>query len=243
MPNFAQILEQKTFFKYNDMAWISTFLHSSIGRKVLMAITGLFLCSFLLIHMSGNFLLFKNDNGLEFNAYAQFMTHFPLIKFVSYITYASFILHAIDGLMLAAQNRQARPAKYAVTPTSSTWASRNMAILGTIILVFLVIHMKSFWFEMHFGSIGTDSNGNKDLYTIVVAAFSQWWYVAFYLVSLVALSYHLLHGFQSGFQTLGLNHSKYTPLIKTIGFLVGVLIPLGFAAQPVYVFLKSAGIL
>lgn len=219
------------------MNWLTSFLRSSVGKKFVMSGTGLFLYTFLIVHMSGNLQLLKNDGGMAFNAYAEFMTHFTPIKVISYVTYAFFLIHAYDGLTLAWTNRNARPQKYAVTPTSSTWASRNMALLGSIVLLFLVVHMKSFWYEMHFGAIGNDRWGHKDLYSLVVAAFQQWWYVAFYLVALVALAYHLLHGFQSGFQTLGINHSKYTPIIKFLGVVLGILIPLGFAIQPLYVFL------
>ncbi len=225
------------------MNWVVNFFRSSVGKKVIMSLTGLFLCLFLAVHMSGNFLLLQDDGGLTFNEYTKFMTSFPLVKIISYVTYLFIIFHIVDGLMLAINNRKARPTKYAVSKPSATWQSRNMALLGVIILFFLVVHLKSFWFEMKFGHIPLDTNGNKDLYKIVEAAFSQWWYVAIYLVSLVAIGLHLAHGFQSAFQTLGLNHSKYTPFIKGFGLLFAIFIPLGFAVQPIYIFLKTSGIL
>jgi succinate dehydrogenase / fumarate reductase cytochrome b subunit len=113
-----------------------------------------------------------------------------------------------------------------------------MALLGTLILVFLVIHMKSFWFEMHWGDIGTDTDGNKDLYTVVAAAFSQLWYVALYVVMMGVLAFHLLHGFQSAFQSLGLNHPRYTPIIKNIGVFIAVVVPVFFALIPVWMFVN-----
>lgn len=222
------------------MSWLQRTLSSSIGKKLLMALTGLFLCSFLLVHLSGNFQLLKDDGGLAFNAYAKFMTTFPLIKVLSYGLYAGFLLHIIDGLILAYQNRQARPVSYGYTKpgTSSSWASRNMAVLGTIILVFLIVHLRNFWYEMHWGAIGMDAAGNKDLYGVVDAAFSQWWYVALYVVSMAAVAYHLIHGFQSAFQTLGINHKKYSPFIKVVGYAFSILVPLGFAAIPVIMFIS-----
>lgn len=206
-----------------------------------MSLTGLFLCSFLIVHLSGNFQLLKGDNGLQFNEYAKFMTTFPLIKALSYGLYAGFLLHIIDGLVLAYQNKKARPVSYGYSKpgSSSSWASRNMAVLGTIILVFLIVHLRNFWYEMHFGSIPMDSAGNKDLYSVVSAAFSQWWYVALYVVAMAAVAYHLLHGFQSAFQTLGLNHQKYTPAIKAIGYVFSIAVPLGFASIPIIMFIQS----
>jgi succinate dehydrogenase / fumarate reductase cytochrome b subunit len=117
-----------------------------------------------------------------------------------------------------------------------SWASNNMALLGVLILVFLVIHMKGFWYEMHWGPIGTDADGNKDLYTVVAAAFSQLWYVSLYVVMMAVLALHLLHGFQSAFQSLGLNHPRYTPAIKNVGVFFAVVVPVLFALIPVWMF-------
>lgn len=225
----------------NSLKWMGHFFSSSFGRKLVMSLTGLFLCLFLAVHMTGNLQLLKSDGGEAFNKYAYFMTHFGPIKIVSYITYFFILLHAVDGLVLAFKNRQSRPVKYAATPKGSSWASRNMAVLGTVILVFLVIHLKSFWYEFKFGTsvpmVSYDGEEYKNLYAIVVEAFSQWWYVLLYLVSLLALSYHLIHGFQSAFQTLGINHKKYTPIIKALGWIFSIGVTLGFAVQPVYLYL------
>lgn len=137
------------------MNWIIKTFQSSIGQKVIMGLTGIFLCTFLVVHVSGNFQLFKSDQGLAFNEYTVFMTTNPFIKVVSYLLYASIIFHAIKGLHLAYKNTQARPVKYAVTngKANSHWTSRNMGILGTIILVFIVVHMGDFWFEYKFGKV------------------------------------------------------------------------------------------
>lgn len=225
------------------MKWLIEYFTSSIGQKIVMGLTGLFLTFFLLIHLSGNLQLFMNDNGAAFNAYAEFMGQNPLIQFVSKVTFALFLLHAVQGLMLAWKNRQARGSEgYRVKTTKNTsFAARKMAFLGTIILVFLVIHLKSFWFEMKFGAVPMDAAGNKDLYVLVKNAFSEAWYVGLYIISMLALAYHLAHGVQSGFQSLGLNHKNYTPIIKTVGLAFAVVIPLAFAALPIYFFFVVNG--
>ncbi len=229
------------------MSWITNFFTSSVGKKVIMSITGIFLCTFLAAHMSGNFLLLKNDGGQAFNEYAKFMSTFPLIRVLSIVTFIGLLFHAVDGIWLVLQNRKARPVKYHSFKggANSSWTSRNMGLLGVIILFFLIVHLKSFWFEMKFGTIQYVEYGGvkyKDLYSIVVSAFSQWWYVLLYIICLIALSLHLMHGFQSAFQTLGLNHKKYTPIIKGVGLAFSILVPLGFAIQPIYVLLKSMNV-
>jgi succinate dehydrogenase / fumarate reductase cytochrome b subunit len=230
------------------MATVSVGLFkSSLGRKYLMALSGLFLCTFLIVHCIGNLQLFKDDGGQAFNEYTYFMTHNPLIKIVAYVNYALILLHVINGFILLSANKKARPQAYANVDQSksSTWSSRNMGILGTLILVFLIVHMRSFWFEMKFGSIpvimydGSDI-AYKDMYKIVVEAFTQAWYVALYVISMIALAFHLFHGFQSAFQTFGINHHRYTPIIKVIGVGVfAIIIPALFAAMPLFFLLNN----
>jgi succinate dehydrogenase / fumarate reductase cytochrome b subunit len=207
-----------------------------------MALTGLFLCVFLIAHLAGNLQLLdmSPEGQLKFNAYAKFMTTFPLVKVVSYLLYASILFHAFDGFLLTIQNRKARPVKYAFEKpgANSAWYARQMALLGTLILVFLVIHMKHFWYEMHWGELGMDADGNKDLYTLVAAAFTQTWYVALYVVMMGVLAFHLLHGFSSSFQSLGLNHPRYTPIIKNVGVFFAVIVPIFFALIPVWMFVN-----
>jgi succinate dehydrogenase / fumarate reductase cytochrome b subunit len=207
-----------------------------------MALTGLFLCVFLIAHLAGNLQLLdmSPEGQLKFNAYAKFMTTFPLVKVVSYLLYASILFHAFDGFLLTIQNRKARPVKYAFEKpgANSAWYARQMALLGTLILVFLVIHMKHFWYEMHWGELGMDADGNKDLYTLVAAAFTQTWYVALYVVMMGVLAFHLLHGFSSSFQSLGLNHPRYTPIIKNVGVFFAVIVPIFFALIPVWMFMN-----
>jgi len=126
-------------------------LRSSLGRKLIMSLTGIFLCMFLVVHLVGNLQLFKDDSGYAFNQYAYFMTHFAPIKVVSYLLYASIVVHAVCALVLTRKNRAARPVGYAVSAggANSAWSARNMGILGTIILVFLATHMHNFWWKYH----------------------------------------------------------------------------------------------
>ncbi len=254
------------------MSKLKNTFSSSLGKKLIMALTGLFLCTFLVVHLIGNLQLFKADGGKAFNDYAYFMTHFTPIKVVSYLLYTSIIVHALYALMLTLANRKARPVSYGAYAGSanSPWTSRNMGILGTVLLVFIVVHMSNFWYEYHWGKVpfveyrtdlttgqttqtelaaadfkdyvkyidnGVEITRAKDLYATTAFAFQTWWLVALYVLGMAALSFHLIHGFSSAFQTLGWDHKKYVPLIKMIGIWgFGVLIPLAFAAMPLYFF-------
>lgn len=226
----------------------SVLLTSSLAKKYWMALTGLFLCLFLVGHLVGNLQLlmpFGKEAAMQFNAYAKFMTSNPLIKIMSYLTYFSILFHAIDGFLLVAQNRKARPVKYQMYDPSknSKPSSRYMAILGTIILIFIVTHMVNFWARMHFSDMPVmiDDNGEKmnDLYGVVLAFFRHPDYgmvaAILYAVSMAFLAFHLSHGFQSAFQSLGVNHRKYTPLIKKAGMAFSILVPLLFAIIPIYI--------
>ncbi|MGA0248251.1 MAG: succinate dehydrogenase [Flavobacteriia bacterium] len=214
---------------------------TSLARKYWMALTGLFLCSFLVIHLLGNLPLLTG-NQEAFNAYAHFMTTFPLIKAVSYLLYGSILLHSIDGMVLAYQNKKARPQGYKAYngAANANWSSRNMALLGILTLLFILVHMKSFWFEMHFGpwEDRMDAAGNKDLYTLTVGAFESLWYSLFYVLCMLGLGFHLWHGFASAFQTMGWSHPRYTPLIKALGYGFAVLVPATFASIPLYILLN-----
>ncbi|MFM6976832.1 MAG: succinate dehydrogenase cytochrome b subunit [Sphingobacteriaceae bacterium] len=245
---------------------------SSLGKKLIMALTGIFLCTFLVVHLIGNLQLFKNDGGKAFNDYAYFMTHFPPIKVVSYLLYTSIIVHALYALVLTMGNRKARGTSYGAYAGSanSPWTSRNMGILGTILLVFIVVHMNNFWAQYHWGAIpgveyrtnllshettqtalpagsvveytkytenGVEITRARDLYAVTAYAFKTWWLVALYVFAMGALAFHLIHGFRSAFQTIGWDNNRYVPIIRFLGVWVfGVLIPLAFAAMPLYFF-------
>ncbi len=221
-------------------------LSSSLGRKVVMALTGLFLVMFLLVHLSGNLLLFKEDGGAAFNAYAHFMSTSPIIRVLEIGLFAGIIFHFLEGVSLLRKNQQARPTRYAVkSPSSATWASRSMGLLGGTITIFLVIHLADFFYKSKFatpepGVISViDAEGTRDLYAVVREAFAVGWYSAVYVACMVGLALHLFHGFQSAFQTLGLSHRGYALLVRRIGLLYAIVVPLGFASMPVYFFLKS----
>ena len=225
------------------MNWFVRFLTSSIGKKLIMSLTGLFLCLFLVVHLAGNLQLLLDDGGEAFNIYAYVMTHNPLIKAVSYGTYFFIILHAIQGIILAIQNRKARKSKYSVTVTRTTgtnsFAARQMALLGSLILIFIGIHMGDFWWKMKSGQTSMEKYDSfqfevQNLYEKVDATFANEWIVLFYVISMIGLSFHLLHGFQSAFQTLGLNHNKYTPFIKGLGRGFAIIVPALFALIPIY---------
>ena len=302
----------------------SVLLKSSIAKKYWMAFTGLFLCLFLVGHLLGNLQLFAGgeEGRRAFNEYAYFMQHNPLIKVMSYVTYLSILFHAIDGILLAFQNKKARPIQYAMenAASNSSSASRKMAILGSIILIFIATHMVNFWAKMHFGglqlhtvtktmedqNVGQDpttgqpiqkdivveyvlttkgdyqqfsyvhpftgkkevaldikdetnlydkttklkvAEGYKDLHTAVMTFFgkdaqgqkkNEYALIAilFYTLSMAVLSFHLLHGFAAAFQTLGLRHPRYTPLIKMFGTFFAIVVPALFALIPLYIFIS-----
>ncbi|WNM19552.1 succinate dehydrogenase cytochrome b subunit [Flavobacterium capsici] len=302
----------------------SALLKSSLAKKYWMALTGLFLCLFLTGHLAGNLQLLVPNNAVNFNKYALFMTTNPAVKLLSYLTYISILFHAIDGFLLTYQNVKARPIGYAKNNPSknSSFSSRNMAVLGTIILIFIVTHMVNFWAKMHFDRnmplvtkvqdngtgmkqvqiVGTKDSpmpflnanneyvisekfikdvkeqtqgkydlklehgttlinkvdgevvfeGYKDLYKITVAFFKSegkfmgtipkqgLLFTILYVLAMATLAFHLWHGFQSAFQSLGLNHPKYTPAIKGFGKFFAIVVPTLFAVIPVYIhfFLK-----
>lgn len=282
----------------------SAFLKSSIAKKYWMALTGLFLCLFLVGHLLGNLQLLAGNNieaALQFNKYALFMTSNPAVKLLSYLTYISIIFHAIDGIYLAIQNKKARPVAYAMNNPSknSSFSSRNMAVLGTVVLIFIATHMVNFWAKMHFDKniplqeITVDNNGQKvyfyigtqpgqffpkdetmlsqqgferrniteiynkpanvkigdtykDLHKLTYAFFKSkaklfnvipnegLFFTLFYVLSMIVLGFHLWHGFQSAFQSLGVN-GKFTPAIKVFGKAFSVLVATLFAIIPIYI--------
>ncbi len=231
----------------------SALLKSSLAKKYWMAITGLFLCLFLVGHLAGNLQLlmpFGKEAAEQFNAYARFMTTNPLVKILSYVTYISILFHAIDGFMLAIQNKKARPVSYQKSSpgANSSAASRLMAVLGTLILVFIVTHMVNFWAKMHFSELpmmNVDGEPMKNLYMLVIAFFKHPDYGIIatigYVVAMAVLAFHLSHGFHSAFQSLGIHHRKYTPLIKKVGLGFSVVIPMLFALIPVYIHFGMSG--
>lgn len=222
------------------MASFGNAFSSSIGKKLIMGITGLFLISFLVVHCFINSLIIVNDGGLTFNMGAHFMGTNWIIRAMEVVLFAGLLAHIVQGFRLVFQNRAARPERYAVNngAANSKWYSRSMGLLGTLLLIFLIVHISKFWVMSRCTGIPTvDANGNHDLFAVMVETFKNPWLVLLYVLAMVSLAYHLLHGFSSAFQTLGWNHKKYTPLIKGFGFWFSIIIPLIFALMPIVMYL------
>ena len=209
-----------------------------------MSLTGIFLMLFLVVHLIGNLQLLKDDGGEAFNTYAYFMTHNPLIKTISYGLYAFILIHAFQGIALWRNNKAARGnVRYAVQHTrSSERASRNMAWLGIIIFVFLILHLWQFWLQMKMGvlppvEVEAYDHPVQNLYLPVAEAYTNIFYVVFYVVCMGVVGLHLWHGFWSAFQTLGINHRRYTPLIKGVGMVYSIGMAVGFAIIPIWMYL------
>ncbi len=235
------------------MTW-KLFFTSSIGKKFMMGATGLFLISFLVIHASINAMIFFNDGGETFNHWGHFMGSNLIVRTMEIGLMAFLLLHIVQGLVLWAQNRKARPVKYAITRADgkSKWYSKSMGLLGTLILIFLIMHFYHFWIPSRFGglanikplaeaTLGQEYNNQAvhDLYAEMIAVFSgNILVVILYVLGCFSLCWHLMHGFQSAFQTFGVNHKRYTPLIKSIGVVYSVGISLLFASMPVAIYLQ-----
>lgn len=230
------------------MSWFKSFLISSVGRKFIMAITGLFLILFLIVHCTVNAMIFFNDGGETFNKAAHFMGSNILIRIVEIILFLGIILHIMQAYLLYIANRRARPVGYAVNNPSknSRWYSRSMTLLGTLLLLFLIMHINHFWLESRLGGIGNIERlpevtiGDKEvlnLYSEMISTFQTPFVIVLYLLGVISLCWHLIHGFQSAFQTLGWSHKKYTPFVKGFGVVFSVLICLVFAAMPVSIYM------
>jgi len=221
------------------------FLKSSIGKKFVMRITGLFLISFLVVHCFVNSLIFFNDGGKTFDLGCEFMGTNWIIRAMEIVLFAGLLLHIFQALILTLENNKARAVGYAVTNgnANSKWYSRSMGLLGTLLLMFLIIHLYHFWVVSRFTNELAHTKehalpGQETMFDEMKEVFSQLWVVIIYCLGMISLGYHLLHGFQSSFQTLGLNHKKYTPLIKTVGMLFSIIVPLTFAAMPIAIHMK-----
>jgi succinate dehydrogenase / fumarate reductase cytochrome b subunit len=231
----------------------SGFMRSSLGKKVVMGVTGLFLISFLVVHCFINSLIFFNDGGLTFNTGAHFMGHNWLIRSMELVLFLGLILHIVQAYILTKENKKARPVAYEKIDgaANSKWYSRSMGLLGTLLLIFLIIHLAHFWVVSRFTGVenklatinlngitlsNTDSNGHENMFGVMQITFQYFGGVLLYVFSMISLSYHLLHGFQSAFQTLGLNHKTYTTIIKKTGFWFSIIIPFIFAMMPISIY-------
>jgi succinate dehydrogenase / fumarate reductase, cytochrome b subunit len=192
----------------------------------------------LMVHAGINSCIFLNDGGETFNAAAHFMSHNWVIRIMEIGLFAGLFLHIIQGLLLWKQNRAARPVKYAVSDAAknSKWYSRSMGLLGTLLLFFLIIHVSKFFVDTKIALYG-GGDAEHNLYYDMKVEFAKWWIVVIYLCGVVSLFWHLLHGFGSAFQTLGINHKRYTPFIKAVGAIYTAIICLLFALMPLAFYL------
>jgi len=223
------------------MGSTTTFLNSSIGKKLMMAITGSFLIIFLIIHLIGNITLFFGPE--VFNGYVTTLDVVkPLIRVIEIVLLSAFILHIFNGVRLWIENKKASGAKYKVNGSreNSDLVSRTMFLTGSIVFIFLVSHLGTFFWRFNVSDPMGLANHHQ-YFDIVVHFFSIWWYVLLYIIAMVLLGLHLNHGFQSAFQTFGWNHKRYFPLVEKIGTLYAIIMAVGFASMPIYFFFFYGG--
>lgn len=211
---------------------------SSITKKIWMAMLGLFLMMFLVVHLGINLCLLRDDGGKWFSDAAHFMGTNYVIKVFEVVLFAGFVFHILLGLILQLQNWRSRPVRYAVSNDSKTpFLSKYMIYTGAIVFLFLVIHMMNFYFikiGLAESPVALLENGEPDFYTTAIWLFEQPLYSILYIILLVILGFHLNHAFQAAFQTLGLQHKKYTPAIQMAGRIYAILVPFGFILIPLY---------
>jgi len=221
---------------------------SSVGKKLVMAFTGIFLILFLIVHAGLNACIWANDKGEIFNKAAHFMGSFVLPRILEIGLFLGIFLHILQGYMLTLENRSKRSIGYAVNYSKgSKWYSRSMALLGTLLLMFLIMHIYHFWTPSRLGGIGSihslatiEYNGFEyhNLYGEMQLIFENPLVVLLYVLACGSLGYHLAHGFQSAFKTIGIHNKRYHALISSIGYGFAILIPLAFAMMPISFYFK-----
>ncbi|HEX6333973.1 MAG TPA: succinate dehydrogenase cytochrome b subunit [Flavisolibacter sp.] len=234
------------------MKW-SYFFTSAVGRKIVMALTGIFLITFLIVHVGLNSCIFydlpifdPNDNGSMFNRAAHFMGASFVIRLIEIGLFAGFLLHIIQGYMVEGKNRGTRKRGYRVELGSrgSTWMSRSMALLGTFILLYLVIHVSHFWVpsrvthdleQVRYHGTTVEVH---NLYLRMFEVFQEPWVVVLYLVGVASLAFHLWHGFHSAFRSIGVHNRKYLGMLKVLGYGFTIIVSILFALMPVSMYLE-----
>lgn len=206
------------------------YFSTSVGKKIQMSLTGLFLIIFLVVHCYINSLIWVSKEAYE--AAAHFMGTNMIIHIAEFGLFAFLILHIVQGLALWSRNRSKRSVGYAVKAGNATskWYSRSMGILGSLILIFLVTHLYAFWGPNRLSQVS--GNGERDLYEMMRITFQNPLIVVVYILGCIALAWHLVHGFFSAFQTLGLATNKYKSMIKTVGVGFSIIVPLIFIMMP-----------
>jgi len=221
------------------MSWFFTFMNSSLGKKIVMAVSGILLCLFLAFHLLNNLVLFAGPE--TFNKLVGGLDSLkPLIRVVEFIMAILFISHIGNGLRLTIENRKAGSESYKVNKAhqNSSWFSRYMGFTGSIIFIFLVIHLSTLWYKYQ---IVHDHNLYYDIVVSSNIGFGNLAVTVLYGVAVILLSFHLYHGFQSAFQTFGILRNRYIKLIQAISFIFWFLVPLGFLLITVYFGLLKGG--
>lgn len=214
-------------------------------RKTIIAASGLFLCMFLVVHLSANLILVLPADiarGL-YNSYSTVLRESIFIQIIAYLLYASIILHVIYALLITLGNRKAKPEKYAVNryQDNSSWTSQNMGLLGTLILIFIAVHLANFWMRIKLGlgeTVGLDIEGYQDVYEVTSTLFHNIWFVIFYTLMAIPLAFHLHHGFKSAFKTLGFYHKNGLRVLAKVSLWYAIIIGLGFGIIPLIVYFK-----
>jgi succinate dehydrogenase / fumarate reductase, cytochrome b subunit len=226
------------------MNW-SQFFTSAVGRKIVMSLTGLFLISFLIVHVGLNSCIFNDlpifnpdDNGSMFNRAAYFMGNSLVIRIIEYGLFAGILLHVIQGYAVEIKNKRMRKKGYQVAlgNRGSTWMSRNMAILGTLIFIYLVVHISQFWWPSRITGLEEVTYDGKEYHNLFIRmydVFQEEWVVILYLVGVGSLLFHLLHGFHSAFRSIGVHNKKYLAMLKGIGYGFSVIVCVLFALMPI----------
>ena len=223
---------------------LSKVIWSSVGKKILMAITGLAMIIFLIEHLSGNLLLFSK-NPDPFNKYSHFLISFGWIIIVAeFILIAILVFHMISAISITIGKRKARPIDYdkkasAGSPSKKTIASSTMIYTGVLIFVFLIIHLKTFKFGPYYTTT-VDGVEMRDLHKLVMEVFQNLGYGIWYVATMIFLGFHLRHGFWSAFHSLGAHHPRYTPIIYSVGIILAIVLAVGFIGIPIWIYVTGA---
>ncbi|MBV7270634.1 succinate dehydrogenase cytochrome b subunit [Winogradskyella luteola] len=214
-------------------------------KKSIIALTGLFLCLFLIVHLSANCILLLPETIARdlYNSYSTTLRESTIIKVIAYVLYLSIILHVFYALLITLKNRKAKPQKYVINKSNenSSWTSQNMGLIGVIILLFIIVHLANFWARIKLGigeEVGLDAMGNKDVYEVTHTLFQNIYFVIFYTLISIPLALHLHHGLKSAFKTLGFYHKKGLTILAKIALFYAIVMGFGFGIIPFIVYFK-----
>ena len=208
------------------MNWMIQTLWSSVGKKLLMALTGLSFCGFLAGHLAGNLTIYGGKNA--FNSYAKHLHSLgPLLTLAEWTLLFFAVVHVCTGLILFYQNFTARTSRYAVNKKAGgrTIGSATMPYTGILLLVFIIFHLINFHFV---------DKSSTSIYQIVAQTFENPIYVVIYILAMIVVALHVSHGLWSAFQTIGLNHEKYMPFIMALSIVFSLAVGFGFGVIPIY---------